>query len=219
MLRCAVACALFLGLSALPALSADAPHAGTSCKDQVAAAFAKQRSSPSFSMVAHLKGETGPVEITVDYIAPDRMRQRIVAPNQEALETVLVGTRAWSRQGPNWEELMPAIAQTIIAQVREAVVDPPKEVSEFECLDKVTVDGKEYLGYRSVERNAASSAGASPAATVRRTVYVDPATGLPVVNLVAEETPGAVPVFKGVYSYPTDLVIEGYPGAPLAKVR
>jgi hypothetical protein len=219
MLRCAVACALFLGLSALPALSADAPHAGTSCKDQVAAAFAKQRSSPSFSMVAHLKGETGPVEITVDYIAPDRMRQRIVAPNQEALETVLVGTRAWSRQGPNWEELMPAIAQTIIAQVREAVVDPPKDVSEFECLDKVTVDGKEYLGYRSVERNAAPSPGASPAAPVRRTVYVDPETGLPAVNLVVEETPGAVPVFKGVYSYPTDLVIEGYSGAPLAKVR
>jgi hypothetical protein len=54
---------------------------------------------------------------------------------------------------------------------------------------------------------------------VHRTVYVDPKTGLPAVNLVAEDTPGAVPVFKGVYSYPTDLVIEGYPGAPLAKVR
>ena len=214
MLRRAVACVLFLGLSALPALSA-----GPSCKDQVAAAFAKQRSAPAFRMVAQLKGETGPVEITVEYIAPDRMRQRIVAPNQEALETVLVGTRAWSRQGPNWEELMPAIAQTIIAQVREAVVDPPKDVSEFECLDKVTVDGKEYLGYRSVERNAAPPQGATPAASVRRAVYVDPQSGLPAVNLVSEETPGAVPVFKGVYSYPTDLVIEGFPGAPLAKVR
>jgi hypothetical protein len=92
-------------------------------------------------------------------------------------------------------------------------------VSEFECLDKVTLDGKDYLGYRSVERSATPSPGASPAAAVRRTVYVDPATGLPAVNLVAEETPGAAPVFKGVYSYPTDLVIEGFPGAPLAKVR
>ncbi len=214
MLRCAVACLLLLGLSAVPAFSAGSP-----CKDQVAAAFAKQRSAPAFSMAAHLKGENGPVEITVDYIAPDRMRQRIVAPDQRALETVLVGTRAWSRQGTNWEELMPALAQTIIAQVRAAVVDPPKDMSEFECLDKVTVDGKQYLGYRSVDGNAAPPPGGSAAAVVRRLIYVDPGTGLPAVNLVGEETPGAVPLFKGVYSYPTDLVIEGYPGAPLAKVR
>jgi hypothetical protein len=216
MLRCAVACLLCLGLSALPALSADAANASPSCKDQVAAAFAKQRSAPAFRMVAGLKGESGPAEITVEYIAPDRMRQTIVAPNQQELETVLVGTRAWSRQGTNWEELMPAIAQTIIAQVREAVVDPPKDVSEFTCLDKVTVDGNEYLGYRSVE---AAPPGAGPAHPIHRTVYVDPKTGLPAVNLVAEDAPGAVPMFKGVYSYPTDLVIEGYPGAPLAKVR
>jgi hypothetical protein len=215
MLRCAVVCVLFLGLSALPASSA-----GPSCKEQVGAAFAKQRSSPAFSMVAQIKSDTGPVELTVDFIAPDRMRQRIVAKDQAALETVLVGTRAWSRQGPNWEELMPAIAQTIIAQVREAVVDPPKDVSEFECLDKVTVDGKEYLGYRSVEKDAPPSApGASAAHPVHRSVYVDPQSGLPAVNLVGEETAGATPIFKGVYSYPTDLVIEGFPGAPLAKVR
>ncbi len=215
MLRRAVVCVLLLGLSALPALSAD-----LSCREQVGAAFTKQRSSPAFSMVAQIKSDTGPVELTVDYIAPDRMRQRIVAKGQEALETVLVGTRAWSRQGPNWEELMPAIAQTIIAQVREAVVDPPKDVSEFECLGKVIVDGKEYLGYRSVEKGAPSPPpGASAAHPVRRNVYVDAQSGLPAINLVGEETAGVMPIFKGVYSYPTDLVIEGFPGAPLAKFR
>ena len=90
-------------------------------------------------------------------------------------------------------------------------------MSEFQCLDKATVVGVEYLAYRSVEAGQAQSS--APAHPVHRTVYVDPKTGLPAVNLVAEDTPGAVPVFKGVYSYPTDLVIEGYPGAPLAKVR
>jgi len=223
MLRYAVACVLLLCLSALPALSADAPKADAPaaqapCKDQVTAAFAKQRGAPAFSMVAQLTSANGPAEISVDYIAPDRMRQKISAPGQDAVETVLVGTRAWSRQGTNWEELMPAIAQTIIAQVRAAVVDPPKDVSEFDCLGKVTVDGKEYLGYRSIERNAPPP-GAGPSAAVRRTIYVDPATGLPVQNVVADEAAGAVPAFKGIYTYPTDLVIEGYPGAPLAKVR
>jgi hypothetical protein len=212
--RCAAACLIALALSAGPALSA-----GASCRQEVIAAFIKQRSSRAFSMVAQLKGESGPVEITVEYLPPDRMRQRIIAQGQEPLETVLVGTRAWSRQGAKWEELMPAIAQTIIAQVREAVIEPPKDVGEFECIDKATIDGKEYVAYRSVETPAATVSGPAGVRPVHRTVYVDPETGLPAVNIVAEEKPGALPLFKGVYAYPTDLVIEGFPDAPLAKVR
>jgi hypothetical protein len=214
MLRCAVACVLFLGLSAAPALSA-----GASCKGEVAAAFIKQRTARAFSMAAELKGENGLVQLTVDYIPPDRMRQTIVAQGQPPLETVLVGTRAWSRQGSAWEELFPAVAQTIIAQVREAMIDPPKDVGEFECLAKASIDGKDYLAYRSVEKEVAPAPGAPPPQPVHRTVYVDPETGLPAINIVVEDAPGAVPMFKGVYSYPADLVIEGYPDAPLAKIR
>jgi hypothetical protein len=180
---CVIASALLAGaLSPAPALSA-----GSSCKEEVAAAFNKQRTSRAFSMAAELKGEAGPVSITVEYLPPDRMRQTVVAPGQPApLETVLVGSRAWSRQGAKWEELMPAIAYTIIAQVREAVVEPPKDVGQFECIDKATIDGKEYLAYRSVEKPGAVTKGAG-GAPVHRTVYVDPATGLPAINIVAEE--------------------------------
>jgi len=213
--RCAVAGLMALALSTGPALSA-----GASCKEEIIAAFTKQRSSRAFSMTAHLKGESGPATITVEYLPPDRMRQTIVAPSQPApLETVLVGTRAWSRRGANWEELMPAIAQTIIAQVHEAVVEPPKNVGEFECLDKETIDGKEYFAYRSVEKSGGEAKGSAITRPVHRTVYVDPETGLPAINIVAEDKPGAVPIFKGVYAYPTDLVIEGHPDAPLAGIR
>jgi hypothetical protein len=194
--------------------------AGASCKEEVVAAFMKQRTSRAFRMVSQLEGESGPVEITVEYLPPDRMRQTIVAPGQPApLETVLVGRRAWSRQGAAWEELMPAIAYTIIAQVREAVVEPPRDVGQFECIDKATIDGKEYLAYRSIEKGGADTRGSTIARPVHRTVYVDPETGLPAVNIVAEDKPGADPLFKGVYDYPTDLVIEGHPDAPLAKIR
>jgi len=212
---CIVAAALLAALPAGPALSA-----GKSCKEEVVAAFAKQRASRAFSMAAKLTGESGPAEITVEYQPPDRMRQTIIAPGQPApLETVLVGTRAWSRQGAAWEELMPAIAQTIIAQVREAVVEPPKDVGEFECIEKATIDGKEYLGYRSIEKGGADARGSTVTRPVHRTIYVDPETGLPAFNIVAEEKAGAVPIFKGVYTYPTDLVIEGHPDVPLAKTR
>lgn len=213
--RFAVACVIALGLSAGPALSA-----GESCKDEVAAAFTKQRSSRAFSMETVLKAGNGPVTITVEYLPPDRMRQTIVAPGQPTpLETVLVGTRAWSRQGRAWEELMPAIAQTIIAQVREAVIEPPKDVANFACIDKVTIDGKEYAAYRSIEQSGGEAKGSAITKPVHRTIYVDPDTGLPAYNIVAEETPGAEPIFKAIYAYPTDLVIEGHPDAPLAKIR
>jgi hypothetical protein len=198
-----------------PALSA-----GPSCKEEVRSAFIKQRSSRAFSMVAELNGESGPAKITVEYVPPDRMRQSIVAPNQPApLETVLVGTRAWSRQGEAWEELMPALAHTIIAQVREAVVEPPKDVGEFECIGKSKIDGKEYVAYRSVEKGGADARGSMVTRPVHRTIYVDPDTGLPAVNIVVEDKPGSEPLFRGIYAYPGDLVIEGYPDAPLAKIR
>ncbi len=214
MLRLLAASLAAVVISAGPAMSAS-----DSCRDEVAAAFLKQRSSRAFSMVAELNGESGPVEITVEYLPPDRMRQKIVAPNQAPLETVLVGTRAWSRQGSAWEELMPAIAQTIIAQVRQAVVDPPKEVGEFECIDKATIDGKEYLAYRSVEKGGADAKGSLVSRPVHRTIYVDPKTGLPALNIVVEDKPGAEPLFRGAYAYPTDIEIEGYPDAPLAKIH
>jgi len=216
MFRCLAACAMALALTAGPAMSAG----DDSCRDQVAAAFIKQRASRAFSMVAQLKAANGPVEITVEYLPPDRMRQTIVAPGQPVpLETVLVGTRAWSRQGTAWEELMPAIAQTIIAQVREAVIEPPKNVAAFECIDKVTIDGTEYLAYRSIEKGGGEAKGSEITRPVHRTIYVDPETGLPAINIVAEDAPDAVPLFKAVYAYPTDLEIEGHPDAPLARIR
>lgn len=206
MRRCAIAWAMTACVLAGPALAETG-----SCKEAVAAAFIKQRTSRAFSMDAQIKAENGPVRITVEYIPPDRMRQTIIAPGQTPLETVLVGTRAWSQQGGRWEELMPAIAQTIIAQVRDAVVEPPKDVGNFECLDKATIDGKEYLAYRSIEKK--------PDASVHRKVYVDPQTGLPAINIVAEDKPGGEVLFNGVYAYPTDLVIDGHPEAPLARIR
>ena len=212
---CLIALAHSLAVSAGPALSA-----GASCRAEVAAAFTKQRTSRAFTMKAELKGESGPVEINVEYVPPDRMRQTIVAPGQPApLETVLVGQRAWSRQGTKWEELMPAVAQIIIAQVREAVVDPPKEVGDFECAGKAAIDGKEYLTYRSIEKGGADARGSTAPKDVHRTVYVDPESGLPAVNIVKEDKPDAAPIFKGTYAYPKDLVIDAHPDAPLVRMR
>ena len=212
MQRGAVLCAI-VSLLAGPAL------ADETCREAVATAFNKQRSSRAFTMVSELKTPSGPVEIKVEYQPPDRMRQTVTAPGQAPLETVLYGQRAYSRQGgAAWEELMPAVAQTIIAQVRAAVVDPPKDVGNFECMGTTSFEGKDYLTYRSVDKQADAGA-ATGAPMLHRTIYVDPKTGLPAANIVAGDEPGTEVVFKGVYDYPEKLEIEDHPDAPLVRMR
>lgn len=211
MQRCAVFCAI-------TAMLAGMAVADDKCREAVADAFNKQRASRVFTMASEMKSGAGSVQIKVAYQPPDRMHQTIAAPNQEPLETVLFGTRAYSRQGGAWEELMPAVAQTIIAQVRAAAVDPPKEVGNFDCIGTTTLDGKEYLAYRSVEKQADAGA-ATGAPLLHRTIYVDPKSGLPAVNVVSGEEPNAEVVFKAVYEYPEHLEIEDHPDAPLVKMR
>lgn len=209
--RCALCCAL-AAVFAGPAL------ADEKCRGEVAAAFNKQRTSRAFAMTTELKTPSGIVEIKAEYQPPDRMRQTVTAPGQEMLETVLYGQRAYSRQGTKWEELMPAVAQTIIAQVRAATIDPPKEVGNFDCMGTTTLDGNEYLAYRSVEKQA--DAGAPTGAPqLHRMIYLDPKTGLPALNIVAAEGPNAETVFKATYDYPEKIEIEDHPDAPLVKMR
>jgi hypothetical protein len=211
MQRGALICALAVWL-AVPAAADDI------CRKAVADAFNKQRSARAFTVATELKTPSGMVAINVEYLPPDRMRQTITAPGQEPLETVLYGQRAYSRQGTKWEELMPAVAQTIIAQVREATIDPPKEVGNFDCVGTVKLDGKDYLAYRSVEKPADPNA---PAGTpqLHRMIYVDPKTGLPTLNIVSGEPPATEVVFKAAYDYPEKLEIEDHPDAPLVKMR
>jgi hypothetical protein len=208
-------CALFC---ALAAVLAGPVLADEKCRGEVAAAFNKQRTSRAFAMTTELKTPSGVVEIKAEYQPPDRMRQTVTAPGQEMLETVLYGQRAYSRQGSKWEELMPAVAQTIIAQVRAATIDPPKEVGNFDCMGTTTLDGKEYLAYRSVEKQADAGA-ATGAPQLHRTIYIDPKTGLPALNIVAADGPNAETVFKATYDYPEKIEIEDHPDAPLVKMR
>lgn len=187
------------------------------CREAVADAFNKQRSKAAFVVDSQMKTPAGPVNIKVEYQPPDRMHQTIHAPSQAPLETVLYGMRAYSRQSGPWQELMPAVAQTIIAQVRAAAVEPPKEIGNFDCLGATTLDGKEYQAYRSVEKQADAGA-ASGTPVLHRTIYVDPKTGLPALNIVSAEPPGSEAMFKSVYEYPESLQIEDHPDAPLVKM-
>lgn len=194
-------------LSSPPALAQAAAPIDDTCRAAVATAFEKQRVSKGYRFAAKMPAPTGETKMTIDYLPPDRMYQKVEAPGQTPVETIAIARWAWGTMGGGWEELQPQFAQSIIAHVRSTLVNPPAITAAFTCLGKVEFEGKEVLGYRANQtaKEADQSAGGHKLA---RTVYVDPQNGLPVANIVAEEGGSAAPVFDGRYTYPEDIAIE-----------
>lgn len=216
MLRTALAVTIVL--AAGPALA--------DCRSEVETAFEKQRMSvPGYRVLADQAQDSGgKVEITIDYMHPDRMYQKVVAPNERApIETIAVGKWAWGNMGGGWEELQPQFAQSVTAHARTTLTEPVKTAGEFDCLGKVTVDGREYIGYRSKPVETPPDrgvAGGGEQPVVMRTVYIDPATGLPALNTIAEKGKEDKPWVRSVYSYPKDILVEAPVGAaPAPRTR
>lgn len=195
-------------LAGLLAFAGPASAADDACREAVEAAFAKQRAGKGYRFAATVPGDAGATRMTIDYLAPDRMYQKVEAPGHPApVETIAIQRWAWGTMGGGWEELQPQFAQSIISHVRETLVNPPKLTTAFTCLGKVKLGDTEYLGYRADQPGQGD--GADPKAPrLARTIYVDAATGLPAANIVAAVDGAAPAVFDGRYSYPGDIKIE-----------
>ncbi len=202
---------LLIAVGALALLPAGAD--AQDCRAAVEAAFAKQRAQKGFRFVAEMPAPEGVTRMTIDYVLPDRMHQKVEAPGQPApVETIAIGRWAWGTQGGGWEELQPHFAQSIVAHVSEALVNPPKMTATFDCLGTVKRDGADLTGYRS---GGAPPSTAEPGAKpLARTIFVDPASGLPVRNVVEHADGSSAPVFDGRYTYPADMKIEAPIGEP-----
>ena len=189
------------------------------CSSDVKAAFEKLRNSASFRLDTTISNEQGTLTMGVDYVLPDRMHQTVKLSTSEAgaMEMILVGDKVWSNQGQGWAEVPPAFAAAIAKQMKETVVEAPKESSEFACLGEVEFEGKRYLAYRAKlappkPKGAAPipSRQAVPASTAAnlQTVYIDKATGLPTRNIVTSENDQSKRLFDGTFSMPQGLKIE-----------
>lgn len=187
------------------------------CSKDVLAAVEKQRTSKAFRVALTQGTAEGPVDMTVDYLPPDRMLQTVTGKHMPgAQQTMLVGGRAFSGSEGAFEELEPHLVQSVAAEVATAV-GKPTNVGQFDCVGKLTYDGKELLAYRAVDKDA--KPGTNPDEVLARTIYVDPASGLPAFNVVAPVSGKGEPALKVTYSYPTDLVIEAPVGAPVHKAQ
>jgi hypothetical protein len=207
------ACLTLIGLMA----AATAVRAEDCTKD-VLAAFEKQRTSKAFRVSMTQPSAEGPVDMTVDYIPPNKMLQTVKSAAMAGdQQTMLVGDRAFAGSSGSFEELLPQFTQSIVAEVNSALGAPPANLGQFECLGKTGFEGKDYLAFRSTDKNA--QPGTDPGAVLARTIYVDSENGLPAFNVVAAVSGKADPVLKATYSYPTDIVIEAPEHAPVQKYR
>lgn len=199
-----IAPAVLITLIATPTSAAD-------CSAEVLAAFEKQRAGKTYRVEMAQPTAEGPVQMTVDYVLPDRMLQTVVAPHMPGeQQTMLVGDRAFAGSGGTFEELLPQFTQSVISEFQAATGSKPNP-GKFDCLGKQTLDGKEYVGYRT-------SGGGRDGVALARTVYVEEASGLPAFNIVGAASGAGEPVMKAAYSYPKDVVIEAPANAPVQKM-
>lgn len=195
-----------------------AAPAAADCSGEVVAAFQKQRTSKAFRVSMAQPTAEGEVEMTVDYMPPDRMLQTVKSPAMPGTQqTMLVGNRAFAGTEGAFEELLPQFTQSIMSEFNAAMGSTGKDIGSFECLGKAPYEGKEYIVYRALDK--AAPAGTPADKMLARTIYVDPESGLPAYNVVGTVAGGERPVVKAAYSYPTDLVIEAPQGAPVQKLR
>jgi hypothetical protein len=207
--------AMRMSVMALIATLLFAADASADCTSDVNDAFAKLRKSAAFAMDTKITNEQGTLTMSNDYVLPDRMHQRVSMSTggPGSMEMILVGSKAWSNQGQGWAEVPEKFASTIAKQMKETVVEPPKDTSEFTCLGDVEFEGKTYAGYQAKRAGAAPDAkkdAASPAAATAnvQTVYIDKQTGVPARNIVTPENDPNKRLFDGTFTVKDGLKIE-----------
>jgi len=191
-----------------------ATGAAADCTSEVNDAFAKLRKSSAFRMETKISGPEGTLTMSNDYVLPDRMHQTVSmgADGPQKMEMILIGGKAWSNQAnAGWAEVPDNFASTIAKQMKETVVEPPKDEQTYECLGEVSFEGKTYTAYRAkrapAKAEGADAAAKQPVATVQ-TVYIDKALGVPVRKIVTPESDPAKRLFDGTFSLHDGLKIE-----------
>ncbi len=177
------------------------------CRDEVAAALQKLRNSSWFRMETSMITENGLTNMTIDYVLPDRMHQKVnVVGHPVVQEVILIGDKAWSNEGQGWRVLPADITGQLMTQMRENVLTAQEEVGNYICKGRVKLDGKDVMSYK-LEDEGPENAPASNNEAYRM-FYVDAMTGLPTRNAIVTSGREDKPIFKTSYSFPLDLKVE-----------
>lgn len=208
-----------LAVAAVPARAED-DKASDSCTKEVLEAVIKQTKQPGYRMETDVISQEGPLKVTMEYILPNRMRQvAVLAVAPAPVETILVDGEAWTTEGAG-DKFIPMTfqhAEQLIEQMRKSTKADPEAVGKFDCMGTETVDGRQVRIYKSkpMVPGMKGPDGKEVETTARneavRLVYVDVDLGLPTRTVLTRTSAMDKPIFKEVYTYPTDIKIEKPP--------
>ena len=225
-----------LAIATVSLLCAGCADTPANCRDEVAAAFERLRTSGRpYRRETTVVSDQRTYREAAEYLPPDRMRKVTDTgiSGDETSEVIRVGARAWDRTLSNrwsWHKWESGLAQEIYG--RGAGTDfsiwPDRVVSEreaFECLGRVVFKGTAYVGYRARLPKVVTSFSTSTAPLSKqdqqeliskarqmpqlwRTVFLDWRSALPAHDLVAEENQLDNPRSEVHFTYPSDIKIE-----------
>ena len=148
------------------------------------------------------------------------MYNKVLVPGEPgALETIAIGRWAWASHGMGFQELQPQFAQSVTSDVSATLNTPVATGDALTCLGKVTRDGRELVGYQSTPTASPGKPVGPENPLLARTVFVDPASGLPALSIISEPKADAVALVSVTYSYPSDLKIEAPDAIPAGRTR
>jgi hypothetical protein len=186
---------------------ADGKSNANPCRDEVAAALKKLRSSSWFRMNTSMITESGPVMMEIDYVLPDRMHQKVTQKlTSQTSQIILVGDEAWGTDGQGWQALGNDLMNQLKTQLYDNVIAEQADVGNYACKGKAQIEGREALTYKLEDEPPKEST--APKNQTYRMFYVDAVTGLPLGNALLAPGREQAPLFKASYSYPVDLKIE-----------
>jgi hypothetical protein len=218
-----------LAVAVFSLLCAGCTETRVNCRDEVAAAFERLRTSgrPYRKEMAIIVSDQQTYHQIAEYLPPDRMREitTIGAAGYGTVELIRIGARAWSNE-TGWREWEPGTTQLIYGRGAgmDVSVWPDRAVPEktvFECLGKVEFRGTAYIGYRAKLDKSIVTLGALSEEDRQklvsklqqmpqewRTVFLDSQSALPAHDLIAAENQLDNPRSKVEYTYPRDIKIE-----------
>jgi hypothetical protein len=169
-------------------------------------------------METQITNAQGKLTMTVDYMPPDRMHQKVRLDDQpQEMELIVIGAQAWSNQGQGWVALPENFSAEVSKQLATTLAGATKVEAVYNCRSDETLDGKTVATYESKlappsEEKAGSTSAdkaAAPLATANtQTLYVDKTSGLPVRNLVTDGADPNKRLFDGWFRTAVDITIE-----------
>lgn len=193
------------------------PAQAEDCTTAVTAAFEKLRKAPSFRMETKITNAQGRLNLTVDFMPPDRMHQKVRLDDQaQEMELIVIGDKAWSNQGQGWVALPENFATEVAKQVKATMAGATKAEAQYQCGAEEAVEGRPAAAYVAelkapeVEKPGMSTGeSVTPAGPAnKQTLYIDKETGLPVRNVVTDGKDASKRLFDGWFRMASGIAIE-----------